>query len=244
MQFIDAQKALCRKLNIDFTDIANNALFTLEDIKEYVNQGGRQAHDFDFWDFAEHSKTATLQGADITAGYVAYPNQILPSSIYYVTIGGKEYDKKNFQSFKKWFQENATDKSKYWAEFKRLIFFNVNACSAGDTIDIYGKRGFTKLVNDSDLLPFSPDTDIEDMSGNQAIIYLAYGEALASEKKKNAAQAEEERKKAYDILNILKGNIKQGRAIEQSKNRPMFNVGNMFGSGNVGSSEVGTFNSF
>lgn len=241
MTNLEAKKALCRKLNIDWTDIANNDLFSAEDIQDFVNQGVKQAYDYDFWDFAEHSKTATLESSDITNGYVSYPNDIQPSSIYYLTIGGEEFDKKNFVSFKKWFEKNPTDQSKFWAEFKRLIMFNINACSAGDTIDIYGKRNQRLLSGDSDLLPFSPDTDDEETSGNQACIHLAYAEALDSEKKKNPNQAEVERKKAYSILAVLSGNLKQGRATEQSKNRPMFEVGNMFGR-NSGNRDIGTFN--
>lgn len=241
MTNLEAKKALCRKLNIDWTDIANNDLFTAEDIQDFVNQGAKQAYDFESWDFAEHSKTATLESADITNGYVAYPNDIQPSSIYYLTIGSEEFDKKNFVSYKKWFEKNPNDDSKYWSEFKRLIFFNINACSAGDVIDIYGKRNQRLLSADADLLPFSPDTDDEETSGNQACILLAYAEALDSEKKKNPNQAEIERKKAYSILGVLATALKQGRASEQSKNRPMFDVPDFFGN-QAGSRDIGTFN--
>ena len=67
MTYLEAKKALCRKLNIDYTDIANNDLFTLVDIEDFVAQGAMQAYDYEFWDFAEHSKTATLVAGDITA---------------------------------------------------------------------------------------------------------------------------------------------------------------------------------
>lgn len=241
MIYLEAKKALARKLNIDYTDIANNDLFTDEDIGDFVNQGAMQAYDYEFWDFAEHSKTAELQAGDITNGYVAYPHDILPSSIYYITIAGKEYDKKSFQSYKKYFEKLPTATDRFWSEFKRLLFFNANACSAGQDIDIYGKRGFRALSGDNDLLPFSPDEDNEEYSGNQACILLAYAEALGSDKKKNPAQAKIERDKATAILDRLAGQLKQGRASEQSKNRPMFDVPNMFPSRSNGSSSIGTF---
>lgn len=245
MTFLEAQKALCRKLNISFDTISNNDTFSLEDIKDWINEGGMQAYDYEFWDFAEHSKTAVLLTADVTAGYVAYPNDILSASIYYVTINGKEFYKKSFQSYTKWFQERSGDTGRYWAEFKRLFFFNKNAVSAGQTLDIYGRRGFRALVNDADLLPFSPDTDNEEMSGNQSVIYLAYAEALSSEKKKNPQQGEIERKKGYAVLDILRNQLKQGRALEQSKNRPMFDVPDMFsGSKGGGNSSIGNFTQF
>lgn len=241
MTNLEAKQALARKLNIDYADIANNDLFSDADLQDYINTGGREAYDADFWDFAEHSKTATLDATAMTNGYVAYPPDFQPSSIYYLTINGKEFDKKNFTSFKRYFQENTTATDKYWAEFKRLLFFNVNAASAGQAIDVYGKRNYRVLSADADLLPFSPDQDNEEMSGNNAIILLAYSEALSSEKKKNPTQAKTEREKAFAILTILSNQLKQGRALEQSKNRPMFNVPNFFGR-NTGSSGTGTFN--
>lgn len=241
MTNLEAKKALCRKLNIDWADIANNDLFSSEDIQDYVNQGAMQAYDYKFWDFAEHSKTATLEASDITNGYVAYPNDILPSSIYYVSINEKEYTKRDFTSLKKLLEDQSTSQDKVWAEYKRLLFFNQNTCSAGHVIDIYGKRGFRILSADNDLLPFSPDTDNEEYSGNQACILLAYAEALSSEKKKNPGQAKAEFDKATVILDRLAGQMDQGKASEHRPNRPMFNVPNFFSGRNNGGSSIGTF---
>lgn len=238
---LEAKKALCRKLNISWTDIALNDLFSSEDIQDFVNQGAMQAYDYRFWDFAEHSKTATLDSTDITNGYLAYPDDILPSSIYYLTIDGEEFDKKTFSSYKKYLQNQPEATDKLWTEFKRLLFFNANACSAGDVIDIYGKQGFRQLSGDNDLLPFSPDADNDEYSGNQACILFAYAEALASDKKKETGKAEVEIKKAKEILDRLAGQMEQGRVMEQVKDRPMFNVPNMFPSRSNGSSSIGTF---
>lgn len=238
---LEAKKAVCRKLNISWDDIGNNGLFTAEDIQDYVNAGAIQAYDYRMWDFAEHSKTGTLLSGDITNGFVDYPNDIMPSSIYYLTIDGKEYDKKTFSSYTKYFENNATAEDKFWSEFKRMIFFNANACSAGQVIDIYGKRAFRQLSGDSDLLPFSPDTDNEEYSGNQAIVLLAYAEALSSDKKKNSGQAKTEIERAMMILDRLAGQMEVGRASEQVKDRPMFDVPDMFRGQSNGNSSIGTF---
>lgn len=242
MTFLDAQKGLCRKLGIDYTDIANNDLFTLDDIKDYLIQGAMQAWDFASWDFAEHSKTSTLSSTDMTNGYIVYPPDIQPASIYYLTIASKEYKKKSFPTYKRWFENRSTDATKMWAEFKRLIFFNTNIASLNDTIDIYGKRVFIQPSADADLMPFSPDTDAYEYSGNQACVLLAYAEALSSEKKHNTAQAEVERKKAYGILQALSDQLEEGRASEQDKDNPMFNVPDFFrGKRGRGQNTIGTF---
>ncbi len=242
MKYLEAKKSLCSKLNIDYSDIANNDLFSLEDIEDFVKQGAMEAYDYESWDFAEHSKTATLISANITNGYVILPTDILSSSIYYLEIGGKEFHKKNFTSFKKYLEDHPTGMDKLWAEFKRMIFFNANVVSAGQVINIYGKRAMQALSSDDDLMPFSPDTDNQETSGNQACVLLAYSQALGSDKKKDRDGAKIERDKAIAMLEKLSGQLKQGRASEQVKNRPMFDVPDMFPSGRSrGDSTIGTF---
>jgi len=243
MTFLEAQQALCRKLDIDYADIANNNLFTLTDIKDYLIQGAMQAWDYAFWDFAEHAKTSVLSSTDIANGYIVYPPDIAPSTIYYLTIAGKEYKKKSFPTYQRWFENRPTDTEKIWAEFKRLIFFNTNIASVGTDMDIYGKRVFIQPTADADLMPFSPDTDAYEYSGNQACVLLAYAEALSSEKKKNPKQADVERNKAYGILSALSAQLKEGRASEQDKDNPMFKVPDFFrGRRGRGENTIGTFN--
>lgn len=240
MTLLDAKKALCRKLDIDYDDIANNDLFTDEDLKEYINTACYRAWDYRLWDWAEHSKTATLLSGDITNGYISYPDDIQPSSIFYLSVDGKEFKKKNFQGFKRYFENNSTATDKFWAEFKRLIFLNANAISVGQVVDIYGKKNFVELSATTDLLPFSPDTDAQQYSGNEAIITLAYAMALSSEKKKNPSQAQIEEKRAFDTLAILAKQLEDGRASEHPQDSPMFDVPNFFGKSN-GSTNQGRF---
>lgn len=240
MTLLEAKKALCRKLDISYDDIANNDLFTDEDLGEYINGASYRVWDFRSWDWAEHVRTATLLAGDITNGYVAYPTDIQPSSIFLLVINGEEYEKKNFKSYKRYFENNPTATDKYWAEFKRMIFFNVNSASAGQIIDVYGKKNFVELSATTDLLPFSPDTDAQQYSGNEAVITLAYSIALSSEKKKNPQQGQIEEKRAFETLAVLAKQLEDGRASEHSKDSPMFDVPNFFGNKN-GSTDRGRF---
>lgn len=224
MTLLEAKKALCRKLDIDYDDIANNDVFSTTDLLEYINTACYMAWDYAFWDFTEHSKSATLTGTDIIVGYTNYPSDIQPSSIYYFRINDEEYVKKEFRGYQRYFETNPTAMDKFWAEFKRLIFFNTNVAQAGHVIDIYGKKNFTELSADADLLPFSPDTDAQSASGNDGIVILAYSLALSSEKKKDPNQGAVEEKRAYGIFSMLKTQLESGRAIEQPKDTPMFGV--------------------
>jgi hypothetical protein len=241
MTFLEAKKELCKKLNISYDDIDLNDLFTETDLEEYINTAGIKAWDFAFWDVAEHSKTGTLTSDEISDGYQSYPRDIAPSSIYFLTIGNKEYKKRNLSAYKKIFIENSDSDLKVWCEYKRLLFFNTNVAQVGDAIEIYGKKTYTKLTSDTDLMFFSPEQDDDEYSGNSAIIRLAYSEALSSDKLQNPQQGEVEKNGAYEILNLLKTNLEQGRATEQEQDRAMFDVPDFFGTTNRSNNNIGRF---
>ena len=242
MIFSEAQQKLCTKLDIDFTNIALNGLFTLDDIKSYLNEAGMEAWDYKSWDFAEDAKTAVLASGDITNGYIPHPPTFAPSSIFLLKLNGVEQSKKNFQDFLKTFENNSASTDKYWSEFKRLVFFNPNLASAGESIDAWGKKLFVELSADADLMPFSPTTDANSQSGNEAVVNLAYAKALGSEKKRNPQQSLIEEKKAYSALDLLWKAAQEGRLAEAPVNRPMLDVPDFFrGSAGRGQNPQGTF---
>lgn len=240
MQFLDAQKALCRKLDIDFDNISLNGLFTLEDVKAYLNEAGMEAWDLASWDFAEESQTGTLSSTDVTNGYIPHPPTFAPSSIFLVTVDGKEHTKIDMQDFLKEFELRSGSTSKIWAEYKRLMFLNKNLISVGTVVDVWGKLLYTSLSDDTDLMPFSPTTDTDQLSGNNAIVRLAYAKALGSEKKRNPQQAAIEEKGAYTVLGALKNQADIGKSAEKSQ-RPMFDAPDYFGRGSRGVTPSGTF---
>lgn len=232
MTFQEAQQALCRKLDISYADIAYNGLFTLSDIKEFVNTAARIAWDYKPWDFAEFAKTGTLSSTEITNGYVAFPQDLNASSIQTIVVNGEVWKNKlthaDYLSFK---EEDANSTEKVWAEWNNIIFFNVNAASAGQTIDVYGKQNFSERSADADLMPFSYQTDSQGNSGNDAIIDLAFAEALESDKKKDPTKAQAVRAKAIGLLEALYKTLSAGRTKEQNPYTPMFEVPDFFGSG-------------
>lgn len=234
MIFLDAQKALCRKLDIDFTDIANNGLFALTDIKGYLNDAGREIWDYRFWDFAEEAKTATIDATAVTNGWVPYPFQFVSGSLYYLRAGGKEQTKKRFQDFLKLLEDFPATTDKYWSEHKRKIFFNPNNVILGTVLDLYGKNVYTELSGDNDLMPFGDASQTTgEQSGNAAVVQLAYAMALGSEKKKNEGASNVERQKAYITVDNMWAQQVAGQAAEQPLNRPMLRVPDFY-AGNAG----------
>lgn len=241
MTLLEAKQALARMLDIDYTNISLNDVFSDTDLLEYINEGCKQAWSLARWSFTEASKTWTLVAQDVTDGYVNIPEDIMPSSIFSVWIDGEEVDRRDVISLRRYLQVNPTGTKLICAIYKMNLYFNSNTISTGIVVDAYGKKRFVPFTSSSatsDLLPFSVGADQFEDAGNNAIIRLAYAEALGSEKKKNYAQAKVEREKAFAILTPLAESTKDDRANEQMESKPMLDVPDFFGGENV-SSNIG-----
>src|SRR5882724_6517900 len=203
MTNLEAKQHLARKLDINYSDISNNGLWTETDLQTLIQLGALKAWDFRPWPFTQKTKKATSNSDGVTNGYYDYPSDIMNGSIYLLKVGGKEYKKILMEDYQKFFEDNPTATDRLCSETETFIFINPRAYTVGDEICIFGKKFPTTVSSDGDLLPFSPTADNYEHSGNEAIVQLAYAEALDSEKKRNPSQAELERKKAYQTLDIL-----------------------------------------
>jgi hypothetical protein len=235
----EAKQHLARKLNIDYSDIANNDLFTDTDLQVFLQLGVLKAWDYHPWPFTRKVKKATTESTE----YYDHPPDLMNGSIYRLTVGGKEFKKIIDEDYYKFFEDFPSATDRIWSEVETYIFVNQGAYSIGEEMCLFGKKFPITLSGSSDLLPFSPTSDNYEHSGNEAIVLLAYAEALGSEKKKMYAEAETERKKAYQTLDILWKPFAESKALQQSKGRPMFNTPDFFGGANGKSSAyTGNFN--
>ena len=227
MTLQEAKQQLALKLDINYSDIANNGLFTDSDLGTLIQNGVTEAWDYKPWPFTQDAKTATTpNGAD----YWDSPQDFVEGSIYLLKIGGKEYAKRRLEDYLKVFENAPTATDRIWTEFKTFILANKNAFTSGtDTFDAYGKLKAPTLVNPTDLLPFSPTTDNQEYSGNNAIVQLAFAEALSGEKKNQPEKSVSERAAAFSKLDTLWKPFADNKATLQSLNRPMFDVPDMFG---------------
>ena len=240
MTNLEAKTHLARKLDIDYSDIANNDLWSATDLQVLIQLGLFKAWDFKPWPFTQGTQTAT----SIDTEYYDHPPKLMNWSINLLKVGGKEFKKILAEDYLKYQEDYPTGTMRIWSEIETYIFINQNAYTVGDEICMFGKKFPITLSGDSDLLPFSPTSDNYEHSGNEAIVQLAYAEALDSEKLKNPNQAEIERKKAYQTLDILWQPFKQMKALMQSQGRPMFNVPDFLGSGSnvkADSAYIGNF---
>ncbi len=225
MTFAEAKAALALKLDITYSDIANNDQFSDADLGELINAAARMAWNYKPWPFTKGAKSV----ATVDSEYFDYPGDFEDGSITLLKVGGKKFDKRSFEDYQQTFEDEATSTERIWAEYDRFIFINQNAYAIGDTLDLFGTRRAPKLSTASDLLPFSPNNDDEETGGNWAIVLLAYGEALSSEKKKNPTEGTNQTKKGFALLDVEWQPYGQRKAFEQ-RSQPMFNVPNFFGS--------------
>lgn len=239
MTLLEAKKALARKLDIDYDDIANNGLFTDADLGDYVQAGTNKAWDYKPWTFKEGDRKAT----SIDDAYYDYPDEFEDESISRLTVAGKEYDKKLFGDYQKYFQDNPNATDRFWSEHLRFYFINQNAYTVGDEIVLLGTLRAPTLSAAADLLPFSYTSDNKENSGNRAIIQLAYAEALSSDKKKNPSQGALEEKRGYGMLDVIWAPMAARKSSEQSQDRPFFDVPDYFANGGRGNSrnKIGNF---
>jgi len=230
MELSEAQTALCGKLNISLTSVTagTNSLFSVSDLNDYINDGAKQAWDYKPWTFTEKTYMFIIPSNFATTDYVDYPNTFEDESAVRLAVNGVEFVKKNWADYQKWFSDYPTDASKFWTEHERFVFINANAVTAGQEADISGKLRCPVLANATDLLPFSPQLDTQENSGNVAIVHLAYAHALQSEKKKNPAAAAAVEKDALAMLGILWAPMGERKAEKAAQNRPFFNSGDMF----------------
>src|SRR5438105_2703180 len=113
MTLTEAKQALARKLDIDYSDIANNGLWTDSDLGGLIQFGVEKAWDFKPWPFTEDTDTAaSLTNTD----YYDHPADLMQGSIEFLMVGGNEFTKLSIQAYLRYFQDNPTGTDKIWAE--------------------------------------------------------------------------------------------------------------------------------
>lgn len=232
MTLLEAKQALARKLDIDYSDITNNDLFSDNDLGDFVQAGVNKAWDYKPWTFKEGDRKTT----SVDDEYYDYPDDFEDESISRLTVAGEEYEKKLFADYQRYFENNPNATDKFWSEHLRFYFINQNAYTVGDEIVVLGTLRAPTLSSSGDLLPFSYASDNKENSGNRAIIQLAYAEALSSDKKKNPTQGALEEKRGYGMLDVIWQPMAARKAAEQSKDRPFFDVPDYFANGGRGNS--------
>ena len=234
MTFEESKRELSRKLNINYEDIraGTEDLFVWDDLEGWVNMACLEAWDYHDWIFKEKAYTTTSVASQ---EYYDYPADFVSDSIFLLRVADSDgdmetYRKIRYTDYMKYREENTTGQEKLWADHRRWYFPNPKAYSdaASRSIEIWGLLRFTEMSASTTALPFSPDAEGSENSGNHAIVKLAYAMALDSEKKKEHAKAERIRMEAYQTFEILAKKEKEAQADYEVYERPFFEYKKLF----------------
>jgi hypothetical protein len=241
MTLAEAKTLLSLKLNIDYSQIASNALISDAELTTALDLANKRAWDYRRWPFSVDALKLAYSAPTSGEYYLDYPNTYVDDSIYLLLVNDAEWSKRNFADYKKWFSDYPSATDKYWSTIKRQWFANKNSLTPGDEITLFGKLRAGTLAASSDLLAFSPDYDNNEDSGNEAVVKLAFSTILGSEKKKQYAQAAAEEKAALAILDALWEPMKERESREQAINRPFFDTPDFFAGNNSRPQNTGNF---
>jgi len=151
MTFDESKAELARKLDINYDDIANNDLFSAEDLGAYIQLAVLEAWDYKPWPFARKAKTVTTTSDMIASGYLDCPSDLMLGSIYRVKVGGKRFSKLDFDDYENALEDDSTSTDRLWSDWETYIFINPSAYSVGATADLFGKAMAPALSGSSDL---------------------------------------------------------------------------------------------
>lgn len=207
---------LCSKLNIDWSDIANNDLFSETELVRWLSLSKDEAVARHPWPFTEGREELTSVAGQEKYDY---PTNMKTGSLRYLTVNDKRYKKLLFEDYLTHLEDYSSCNEKIFSERNRIFYVNYNATDFGNTIVCYGQVEVTGSVSSA---TSSSVFTMAEPEADEAIVKLAYSKALASDKMKNPAKARLERMEAFEILDGIWQRIIEKRHTYRTKERPLF----------------------
>ncbi len=206
--FGDITKEIATRLSVSTTA----AYYTDDIIKTFALAGYKRAVGYKKWPFTQGKETTTFTGSE----EYSYPEAWKSNSIRLLQVGGKRLQKKNFEDYQIFREEEPSSGELIFANYGRRYFINPNINTSG-TIVVWGQ--YVPALDASLPAATTPFTESEE-AGNDAIVEIALSYAMTREKKESESILH--LKKAQAILDEIWTNIKDEQFDNQSTNRGMF----------------------
>lgn len=193
---------------------ATSGLYTDTILNDWINQSHRWASGYRKWPFTEGkvSTTLSLDGQDAQD----YPEGWKADSIRIVQIGGKRYQKLNYEDWLIFREDRASDDEKVYSDFARRLFVNPNGASG--TLAVFGQYTPAPIdVTDKGAITVFSNNEDE---GNEAMLLEMISFAKTREGKPK--EAEYWHRRAIEILNGIWERVGEEQFGYHSKNRGMF----------------------
>ena len=202
---------LCSKLNIEWSDIQNNDLYSETELTRWLTLAKQQAEARHPWQFTEGRHEITS-----VAGQEKYdvPTHFKTGRLRYATVNDKRYTKMIFEEYMRHLEDYADSTSKIFSERNRIMYFNYNATDFGNSIVVYGQVEVTGSVSSATTSTVFTAGEPE---ADEAIIKLGYSYALSSDKNKEPARSRLERAEAFEILDGIWKRMQEKRHTYQTR---------------------------
>ena len=206
----------CSKLNLDWSDISNNDLFTETELVRWLTIAKDEAVARHPWPFTEGKESITTVASAETYDY---PTNMKSDSIRYLTVNGKRYKKLLFEDYMTYREDYTSGTEKFFTDRNRILYINYLATDFGNSIVCYGQVEVSGSITSAST---SSVFSMAEPEADEAIIKLAYSRAFSSEKMKQPQKSRQERIEAFEILDGIWQRIQERQYSYQTKDRPMF----------------------
>lgn len=209
---------------------ANSSLFTSARKTSLIQNAYEWATNMFVWPDLVKAKTGSTKA---NYEYYDYPSEFRSNTIMRLVIDSNSYDRKNYEDYLQYKEDNSTTTKKMFSSYGRFFFVNPTPSSNGSgNMDIWGAVQADSLDDSTDTTIFSYNNP----EGNEAIVQRAFGVAL---KRINPQQSKDEVEAA--IATLAKLNADQWKATQRDQrlDHPKFDVPNYFG--NNRSAGIGKF---
>ena len=206
----------CSKLNIDWSDLVNNELFTETELVRWLTLSYQEACARHPWPFTEgREEIASVASQE----KYNYPTNMKSDSLRYLTVNDKRYEKLLFEDYLIYREDYSTGTDKCFSDRNRIIYINYLATDFGNSIVCYGQVEVTGTISSATTTSVFSMAEPE---ADEAVAKLAYSKALASEKMKNPSGGLKEKAEAFEILDGIWQRIQEKQHTYKTKNRTLF----------------------
>ena len=211
---------------------SNSSLYPAARITSLIQNAYKWATNLFIWTDLVKAKT-TDTGA--SQEYYDYPEEFRSNTILRLDIDEDPYERKNFEDFLDYKENNSTTTKKMFANYGRLFFVNPIPSAIGtDNICAWGAIQADALSASSSETIFTNNNP----EGNDAVVQRAFGVALKRIDKK---QSLEEIQEPIAILQKLNADEVKATQRDKRLDHPSMNVPNYFG-GYTANPNPGRFN--
>lgn len=228
---MDTREEMETELVAQLQVASNSSLFPSTRITKLIQNAHKWATNLFIWtDLVKAKMTNTGANQE----YYDYPEEFRSNTIVRLTVDDVSYERKNFEDYLAYKEDNSTSDLKMFANYGRYFFINPTPTSAGsNNLCIWGAVQADALSDATSETIFSGNKP----EGNEAIVQRALGVALRRvDKKQSTAEIQEA------IVTLSKLNADEVKATQRDKriDHPSMKVPNMFGSDRI--SGTGRFN--